>query len=370
MPFSKEDAERIGREVTELINSGYLSMGKHCLKFEELFSRFCGSTYALGVQSGTAALEIIARALELEGASVCVPANTFMATALAPIAAGARIILVDTDPATLQMDPEDLGKKIRPDTRAVIITHLGGFISPDIGKIKDISKDNGAVLIEDAAHAHGAEIDGRKAGTLGDGAAFSFYATKVMTTAEGGMVMTDSESLYNKTLVLRQHGQIRPGSNIHEAFGLNYRPSEIHALLGINLMERAEAILSGRRKAALLYDELLLGTPLRPLIPPSNILPSYYKYIAFLPDGLSRESFKEKLLSRRGQRLAGEVYSVPLHLQPYWRSNPERLASAPLELKGAEEVCRKHICLPIWPGIPEESQKLVVSWLLETLNDF
>jgi dTDP-4-amino-4,6-dideoxygalactose transaminase len=268
------------------------------------------------------------------------------------------------------MDPLDLQKKIRPDTRAVILVHLGGFLSPDLRSIKDIAKDYGAVLIEDAAHAHGAEIDGCKAGSLGDIAAFSFYATKVFTAAEGGMALTDSESLYNKLLLLRQHGQIQPGSNIHEAFGLNYRPSEIHALLGINLMERCDSILQGRRKAALFYDSLLKDSPIRPLIPQKNILPSYYKYIAFLPPHVSRESFKEKLLAKYDQRLAGEVYSTPLHLQPYWRSNPERLASPPEGLKGAEEVCRRHICLPIWPGLPEESQKLLVDWLFMTLKEF
>ncbi|MDR2461175.1 MAG: DegT/DnrJ/EryC1/StrS family aminotransferase [Deltaproteobacteria bacterium] len=367
MPFSPEDNEKIAQEARLLLASGQLAMGEKTLLFERAFSEFIGTPYALSVGSGTQALEIIFRALDPSGASVCVPALTFMATAFAPIAAGAKIVLVDVDPATLQMDPEDLRKKMRTDTRAVILVHLGGFISPEYQEIKDIAARGGAVLIEDASHAHGAEICGHKAGTLGLAAAFSFYATKVLTTGEGGMVTSSTESLYSQMQIIRQHGQIRPGSNIHEQFGLNYRPSELNALLGISVMGRAQAIVSSRREAARVYDELLQGTKLTPIKPGTGVLPSYYKYIVLLPHHISRELVKEKLYSLYSQRLAGEVYASTLAEQPFWPRAPETLAEQPFGLNGAKEAARRQICLPIWPGIDPEDQSLLVQRLLEVL---
>jgi dTDP-4-amino-4,6-dideoxygalactose transaminase len=368
MPFGDGDIEQIGEGLKALLRGGHIAMGERCAAFERAFADFVGAGHALGTGSGTQALELLCRALELSGASVMVPSLTFMATAFAPIAAGARIVLVDVEPDTLQMDPLDVERKMRPDVRAVILVHLGGFVSPRHGEIREIARRNGAWFLEDAAHAHGASAFGRMAGTLGDAAAFSFYATKVLTTSEGGMVTCEDPGLLAKMRAIRQHGQERPGSNLHQCLGLNYRPSEIHALLGLNLMPRAAGILAARREAAKAYDRLLSGTPLRPLLPPPGIEPSYYKYMAFLPEAVDRDALKRVLAERHGQRLAGETYATPLHHQPFWEANPGCLAERPWGLGNSEEAANRQLCLPIWPGIPAEDQEMLVGWLLDSLG--
>ncbi|MDR2405444.1 MAG: DegT/DnrJ/EryC1/StrS family aminotransferase [Deltaproteobacteria bacterium] len=371
MPFSDGDIEEISKELAALLKGGHISMGEKTLAFEEEFARFVGSKYAVSVANGTMAIELLCQALELSGASVMIPDLTFMATAFAPMAAGAKIVLVDTDPKTLQMDYQDAVKKMRPDVRALILVHLGGFISPDLSKLRELAHENGAVFLEDAAHAHGASLEGTLAGCLGDGAAFSFYATKVLTTSEGGMVTADDQELITRMRAIRQHGQMRPGSNVHEHFGLNFRPSEIHALLGLNVLKRAEEILHDRRAAALSYDTLLANSPIRPILPAEGVLPSYYKYIALLPEGVDRDLFKKALKERFNLSLAGEVYSLAISQQPFWSCNPEYLAEpidgGPLN---SHVAAKRHICLPIWPKIPKKDQAEVVSALHSALEGF
>ena len=368
IPFDADDAQFITEELKDILLKGRLAMGEHTREFEERFAGFCGCGQALACANGTAALEMICRALEVAGGSVAVPALTFMATALAPVAAGAKIILIDCDPHTFQMDPEDLAQKIRSDTRAVILVHLGGFISPHLERLKKIAESSGATLVEDAAHAHGAEIGGRKAGNLGLAGAFSFYPTKVLTTAEGGMVTTSDQALADKLRWLRQHGQEKPGSNLHQHFGLNYRPSEIHSLLGLAMMRKAMWILDRRRQAAARYDELLKGSPLRPVRAPEGQKPAYYKYMALLPEGLNRDRLKARLKEEHQISLAGEVYARTLASQPYFKNYSQTLASPLVPLPVSEMAASRQICLPLYPGLKEDEQAYVVDKVLKIIE--
>jgi dTDP-4-amino-4,6-dideoxygalactose transaminase len=368
IPFDQADAESICGDLRQMLLSGRLALGEKTLAFERDFAGFCGVPHALGVSSGTAALEMICRALDVEGGSVAVPANTFLATALAPIAAGAKIILVDCDPEYFQMCPEDLSRKMRPDTRAVILVHIGGFISPAWRRLKALAENNGAVFIEDAAHAHGAELPEGRAGALGFAAAFSFYPTKVLTTAEGGMITTSDLDYYNRLKVIRQHGQIQPGSNLHHEWGGNFRPSEIHALLGLSMMKKADRILAERRAAAEVYDRLLADAPVRPVLPPPGLRPSYYKYMALLPEGLDRDRVKKRLREDYEVAMAGEVYAVAGHRQPLWQRRPDYLAAPPGALPVTEMVAGRQICLPIYPGLSLEDQHFVVESLIKAVR--
>jgi len=369
IPFDEADADQICDKLRQMLLGGRLAMGTHNQAFEEAFARFCGVQMAVGCANGTAALEMICRALEVEGCSVAVPTNTFMATALAPLAAGARIILVDCDPVHFQMDPEDLARKMRADTRAVILVHLGGFISPAWRRIKAIAENNGATLIEDAAHAHGAEISAGRAGSLGVAGAFSFFPTKVLTCAEGGMITTDDSDFYQALLALRQHGQKKPGTNCHESFGLNFRSSEIHALLGLAMMRKADWILERRRQAAATYDRLLLDTEITVVPVPPGQKPAYYKYMALLPPGLSRDRLKWRLREEHQIQLTGEVYARPLHHQPYWAEYPLKLAAPLSPMPVSEMVAERQICLPLYPDLTDEAQSYVVEKLLEVTRE-
>ncbi|MCL2029071.1 MAG: DegT/DnrJ/EryC1/StrS family aminotransferase [Deltaproteobacteria bacterium] len=368
IPFDQADAEVICGDLRRMLLEGRLALGDKARAFEESFAEFCGAAHALGANSGTAALEMICRALKVEGGSVAVPANTFMATALAPIAAGAKIILVDCEPEYFQMCPEDLARKIRPDTRAVILVHLGGFISPAWRRIKALAENSGAAFIEDAAHAHGAELPEGRAGALGFAAAFSFYPTKVLTTAEGGMVTTSHRGFFRRLQIIRQHGQVRPGSNRHHLWGGNFRPSEIHALLGLAMMRKADWILAQRRAAASLYDRLLAGAPVRPVLPAPGLKPSYYKYMAILPEGLDRDQVKRRLREDYKVSLAGEVYGVPGHRQPLWQRRPDFLAAPLQPLPVTEMAARRQICLPLYPGLEPQAQRHVVDSLLKAME--
>ncbi|MDR2200067.1 MAG: DegT/DnrJ/EryC1/StrS family aminotransferase [Deltaproteobacteria bacterium] len=370
LPFDESEASSIAGEIRELLVSGRLAMGEKTLAFEREFARFVGSRHAVAVGSGTQALELICRSLDLSGASVMIPDLTFMATAFAPVAAGAKVILVDVDLETLQMDPGDLEDKMRPDVRAVILVHLGGFISPRHAEIREIARKNGARFLEDAAHAHGSVIDGRPAGSLGDAAAFSFYATKVLPTGEGGMVATSDGELKDLMLKIRQHGQSRPGSNVHESFGLNFRPSEIHSVLGLNVLRRAERLISQRREAASRYDDLLSGSPFKIVHPAPGARPSYYKYPCLLPPEVPRDEFKVLLGRKHSLSLPGEVYATPLHSQPFWKKHGELLNGPRQGFPGSLAASRRQICLPVWPGIAREAQEEVVAALKETIGCF
>jgi dTDP-4-amino-4,6-dideoxygalactose transaminase len=169
---------------------------------------------------------------------------------------------------------------------------------------------------------------------------------------------------------IRQHGQKEPGTNVHELFGLNFRPSELHALLGLCLMKKASSLVEARRLAASNYDRLLMKSPLAPILPPGGTRPSYYKYITLLPLGVERGEFKARLWKKHNQRLAGEVYTTPVHAQPFWKTNPEFLAAGSLDNKNSMFIAKRHICLPIWPDIPESDQEEVVEALLDTLKTF
>ncbi len=155
----------IQNAVKEVLKNGQIAMGKYVAEFEKRFAEFTGTKYAVGVNSGTSALEIPLRAIDVSKSSVIVPTNTFMATATAVVHAGGKIVFADACKEDLGMDPKDLKKKIRKDTKAVMLVHVGGIISNHYPEIKEICTDNNIILMEDSAHAHGATIDGKKAGS-------------------------------------------------------------------------------------------------------------------------------------------------------------------------------------------------------------
>ena len=242
LPYTEEEIDFIKNGIAEVLKSGYLTMGKKVAEFERKFADFTGTKYAIATSSGTSSLETIMRALGIEGSSVIVPSNTMMASPASVIHAGAKVIFADCQRENLQLDPQDLKERIRPDTKAVMLVHIGGIISPAFNDIKEICEHKGLWLIEDAAHAHGAIIDGKKAGTLGIAGSFSFYPTKVLVTAEGGMITTNDDNIYRRALSIRDHGRTDYNPNIHIELGYNWRFSELHAVLGLQQMMKAEAI--------------------------------------------------------------------------------------------------------------------------------
>ena len=344
-------------------------MGKKVAQFEKAFADFTGTRYAIATNSGTSSLEIIMRAIGIEG-SVIVPSNTMMASPASIVHAGARVVFADCQRENLQLDPQDLKRKIRADTRAVMLVHIGGIISPAFSEIQEICEQNGLSLIEDAAHAHGATINGRKAGALGIAGSFSFYPTKVLNTAEGGMITTDDDDIYRKALVLRDHGRTDYNPNIHIELGYNWRFSELHALLGLQQMAKVEAILAERRNIAGLYDAKLESVPgIKRINIPPNIVSSYYKYIVLLDDGLDKAEVKKALKEKYNVSLTGEVYSHPCHSQPVFKKYPSMVANDPSDtFPNTEYIAARHICLPLYPGLTGEEVEYVAESLKRVLR--
>ncbi len=370
IPFSEKEIADIKAGVEKVLRSGMLTLGENVAQFEEKFAGFCGVKYAVAVNSCTAALIMALKAVEVENYTVIIPSNTYMATAIAAYYAGAKIILVDCNKETLQMDFNDMRQKVRDDTKAVILVHIGGAISPEYGKITKFCKSNKISLIEDAAHAHGSTINGKTAGSLGDAAAFSFFPTKVLTTGEGGMLTTNSKEIYEKAKSLRVHAKVAGNPYIHDDFSANWAMSEFQAVVGVSQMKKARAIVKERQTIAARYDKLLEKVDgVRKLNIPDNIKSSYYKYIVFLDAVVDRGKFKARMKEVYGVSLTGEVYEYPCHIQPVFKKYREVLAGNG-GFPNTEQISKSHICLPLYLGLKSSEVKYVVDSLKDNINHF
>jgi perosamine synthetase len=206
-PFYFNQEKEIIKKIGEIIISGQLSSGKFVKMFEKKFSDFFGSKYSIAVNSGGTGLELALEALNIKGKEVLMPTQTFIATPNSVVRAGGKPIFCDIDRNTGCLNPEDVLKKISKKTAGIIFVPMFGIMPQSIIKIKKICKEKGIFLMEDAAHAHGASINNKKAGVIGDISVFSFYATKILTTGEGGMIVTNNRKLNEKCLILRNHGR-------------------------------------------------------------------------------------------------------------------------------------------------------------------
>lgn len=342
-----------------------LTLGAQNRKFEQAFAAYTGSKNAIAVNSGTSALEIILRAIDVKGKEVIIPTNTFAATIFAAICAGATVRLCDMD-EYFSIDPEKVRGMITPATKAVVVVHIGGMITPKMAKLQELCRERGVVLVEDAAHAHGSTLGGKQAGTFGDAASFSFYPTKVMTSGEGGMIITDSEAIANKARVFRDQGKESFSSNRIVELGYNWRMSEIHAIIGAKQLEHLAEFIGDRRRVAAIYDKGLEGAShVRAVAVPSGAASNYYKYLALLDEGIDRAALKKILKEKHSVSLSGEVYDVPCHLQPAFAG----LGYGQGSLPDAERLCSRHICLPLYAGMADEEAMYVVDSLKKAIAE-
>ena len=348
--FPASDQAEIAAAVTGMLASGALTLGPHTREFEAAFAAAHtgpgtsspDGPHAVAVASGTAALTIALLALGVRGREVVVPANTFYATAAAVLQAGARPVFADVDAGTFALDATTTAAALTPRTAAVVAVHIGGLIPPQIDELRALCDERGIALVEDAAHAHGATFDGRFAGSFGAAAAFSFYPTKVVTSGEGGMVLTFSEEIAQEARIYRDQGKGAFSANHHVRLGSAWRMSELHAATGLVHLRRMEEFIARRRAVAARYDKALADLDgLQPLAEPPGCRSNIYKYIALLPAGLDRARFKSELAQRFQVKLSGEVYDLPLHRQPVLAE----YAGPPLPV--AEELAARHICLPV-----------------------
>jgi len=368
LKYSPEDIAWLTKRFEGMLQRGFISMGENVAEFERQYAEFCGVKHAIGMMTGTCSVEMILKSIDVRGATVLLPSHTFVATATAAVTAGARLIFVDCQPDNFQMDPDDLERSIQPDSKVVILVHMAGIISPHLERIKQICKKHNLLLMEDAAHAHGATIDGKKAGSLGIAGSFSFFSTKVMTTGEGGMVTTSDDEINKWCRALRDHGRFTKDPNYTEIIGRNARPSEIHALFGLRQMASINEMLAERRQIAKWYDDKI-GDDRIPFVKrikiPSNIQSAYYKYILYLDEKIDRQELRKCLKEGFGVSLSGELYARSVHEQPVFKTNPQFVASpADKKFPGTDYVVNRHFCLPLYLGLTEEK----VSYVVESLE--
>lgn len=334
-----------------------MTLGPYTRQFEEAFGAAHGAPHAVATSSGTSALEISLRAIGVAGRDVIVPANTFYATAAAVLRAGARPVFADIDAATFSLSLDTVAAALTRDTAAVVLVHVGGLITPEIGELQRLCSDRGIALIEDAAHAHGSTCDGIFAGSFGVASAFSFYPTKVVTCGEGGMILTGSDKIADEARIYRDQGKGSFGANHHVRHGYAWRISEQNAVTGLVHLRRMDEFIARRREVAARYDKALAELDgLRALAEPPRCRSNIYKYIAVLPEGMDRAVFKQEMAERHDVRLAGEVYDVPLHQQPVLA---EFATGEPLPV--AEDMCARHVCLPVHSDMTDDEVDQVLT---------
>lgn len=358
--FDAADVDRITAEVRELLETGALqTMGDHGRALEARFRWYTGARHAVSVASGTAALEIILRGLGVAGGEVVLPTNTFGATVVAALRAGAVPVFADAA-EDLSISVVDVARKLTLRTRAVVTVHIGGLISPHTLELKELCAAHDVPLVEDAAHGLGASLDGTMASGFGVAAAFSLFSTKVITCGEGGLIATNDEAIHDAALLLRDHAKEPDGSMT--TTGYNWRLTEVQAIIANAQLRRLDERIARRNEVARVYDELLadaVGITL--LRPPPNARHNRYKYVVFL-ENHSPEALRRALLDQFAIEVGGCVYRVPCHRQAAFEQFVR--GSFPV----ADRLCASHICPPIYPALTAQQVAYIAGALKTVLT--
>ncbi len=337
LPFESEYKERYYQLLDKVFESNFWSDGRMTKIFEEKFEEFT-HLFSCAVSSGGTGLLSILEYVDVRGKEVIVPANTFWATALAAKKAGAKVVYVDCNRQDLCMSYNDMVSKVTSDTKAIIVVHIGGHIAFEIEKIAEFCEAHNIALIEDCAHAHGAEWNGKNAGSWGLAGSYSFYATKTMPLGEGGMVVSKNKELITWIKKFRNYGkEVIQGNVVTYPIkeGFNYRINEVTAALGIVQIERLPMILEWKRKLAKKLDNIFDNR----VFLPEGMVSGYYKYIIFDTE-LSEETGKVFNYTDFGNEIEGIDVDLP---NSYW-------------------VAKHHKCVPIYygwdkAGLPAEEIK-------------
>lgn len=361
-----DDIDAILGHYREILQTGQLAWGRHNDCFEQDFASAIGVRHAVSSSSGACALELALRAIGVVGGEVIVPTNTNYASAGAVVLAGGTPVFCDTDVNTLSPRLDQIRERITPKTVGVMIVHLGGIITPELPAIANFCRQAGYFLMEDASHAHSSTLNGCSAGTFSDVAAFSMFASKVITTGEGGLVTTNSKELADLCRSLRNQGK-NPGNNdVHHLLGSTYRVTEFQAVLGIYQLRRNLEFRARRHRIAARYDQALATLQhIKPFPIPAGAVSSYYKYIAWLEPEVDRERLWTRLRERYDIHLTALIYRVPCHKQPVFR---DRVQSGP-GFPEAEHFCDNHLCLPMSAAMTDREQDYVIQALGELLSN-
>jgi dTDP-4-amino-4,6-dideoxygalactose transaminase len=382
LPFARPSiTAREKAAVLDVLDSGWLSTGPETKRFESEFASFVGSGNAVALNSATAGLHLALEALGVgPGDEVIVPTWTFAASAEVAIWLGARPVLVDVDRRTLNATAEGIVAAITPRTRAVVAVHVAGCPA-DLGELIAHPGRSGVRIVEDAAHAFPSRVppDGRFAGTLGDVGVYSFYATKTITTGEGGMLVTDDPAIADRARLMSLHGITRSAWNRYssggswsyeiEDAGFKYNMGDIAAAIGRVQLARSHELLEARRALVAAYRQRLTSSSASHLLElpddPGDGSHAWHLFIVRLALdrlGLDRAAVIEAL---REDGVGSSVHFIPLHLHPLYR---DRFGYRPSDLPIATAEFERVISLPLWPGMTSRDVDRVCASLERVLT--
>jgi dTDP-4-amino-4,6-dideoxygalactose transaminase len=379
IPFHIPDiGEEEIRSVVATLRSGWLTTGLKAKEFEERFAAYIGCPHAVAVNSGTAALHLALEAAGVQaGDEVIVPTMTFTATAEVVTYLGARPVLVDCQADTLNIDSDAIIKAIGPKTRAVMPVDFGGQPC-ELEKIGQIARERKLAVIEDAAHALPARYKGQMIGTLGDVTCFSFYATKTMTTGEGGMATTANPEWAKRMRMMSLHGISKDawkrytasGSWYYEVEspGYKYNLTDIAAALGIVQLGRAEEFHLARRRIAGLYDRGFVDLPeVHRLAVRPDVQHAWHLYVIQLELERLRIGRDEFIDVLKKKNIGTSVHFIPLHLHPYYRRVWGYTAS---DCPTATAAFARTISLPIFPGMGDDRVERVIEGVRNVVGEY
>lgn len=343
-PQIGEEEQRL---VASTLASGNLAQGERVRELEERFGEYIGATHAVATSSGTTAIQLALLGLKIRpGDEVITVAFTFIGSVSPILHVGARPVFVDVDPVTFTMDPGEIEAAITERTRAIMPVSLYGH-SANMPAILSIAERHGLTVLEDACQAHGAQLEGRSSGAWGLGV-FSFYATKNMTTAEGGMVTTTDPGIADRVRLLREHGM--KTRYHHEELGFNYRMSDVHASIGLGQLRKLSEANQRRRAVAARYTSELVG-----VITPTEMPNAKHVYHQYVIRVSQRDLFAERLRTRG---VASAVhYPFPVHRQTALLDVGMGEATLPI----TERLCEEILSLPVYPSLSDDEVERVIS---------
>ncbi len=354
--------------VSEVLRSGWLTTGPNVEKFEKAFATYVNSSYAVAVSSGTAALELALASLEIEEGEVITTPFSFVATANSILYNNLKPVFVDIKPDTLNINPEKIKEAITPATKAIIIVDYAGQPC-EMDQIKEIARQNNLYLIDDAAHAIGAEYKGVRIGSLADLTTFSFHPLKNITSGEGGMITTNNLELYKKILVLRNHG-LDKDDKTHggqwaynlKSLGRNFRLTDFQCALGVSQLERIDEINSRRKKIARMYREAFFSIPEITVPKVNDSLTHSWHLFTILLNGINRDDFFDKL---KEKGVGGNVHYIPIYKFDYYK----KLGFGPENFPVTEEVFERIITLPLHLKMSDEEVLKVIEFVEVSIKE-
>ncbi len=362
--FSKTDISWIKSKVKNIL-TGKLSTGPFTKEFENKFAKFVGTKYAVFLNSCTSALEIAIKSLNLKkGDQVIVPVQSFIADGMCVTSQNGNIVFANINPETFCLELKEIKKLYNKKTRAVILVYFGGYMPNDVFEIRKFCKQKKILLIEDCAHAIGSKFKGKQVGSIGDVGTFSFFATKTITTAEGGMLTTNNDKIYKLALSLRERGRDWDNKKF-EIYKFDWRTCrvpEFSAVMGINQFSKINKIISHRTKIVNIYDKEIKKSPyLISLKKKKNQRLSIWKHITLINTSKIKREILQKELSKKYNININWAYDPPLHLQTVYKKIYKKNFK---RLKKSVLLMSKHFHLPLHMKISKSDAKYISKCLI------